>query len=142
MHARVEEHVAIQLREQRRGAHDGRLDFHDVQALQFRIAGERGRRHAAAESDEEHAARRMRERREMAEQKLRRRVVIRGVHFSVGAQGDVIVGSRDGNVGVQAVAEIDDVQRVRVFPQRQRAVVEIPIHHGVERSDRGIVKII
>ena len=36
MHARVEQHVAIERREQRRGADDGRLDFHDVQALQLR----------------------------------------------------------------------------------------------------------
>ena len=76
MHARVEQHVAIQLREQRRRADDGRLDFHDVQALEFRIADQRGSRHAAAESDEQHAARRMRESAEMAEQKLRRRVVV------------------------------------------------------------------
>jgi hypothetical protein len=31
----------IQLREQRRGAHDGWLNFDDVQAFQFRVGDER-----------------------------------------------------------------------------------------------------
>ncbi len=142
MHARIEQHVAVQLRQQRRGADDRRLDFDDVQALHFRIGGQRGSGHAAAKSDQEHAARGMRQRAEMTHQELRGLVLIRGVHFSVGSQGNIVVGSCHGNRGIQTIGEIHDVHQVRVFPHGQRPVIQIPIHDGVVRRHGGIVKII
>ncbi len=39
MHARIVQHIAIQLREQWRGVYDGRFDFDNIQALEFRVTG-------------------------------------------------------------------------------------------------------
>ncbi len=65
VHARIVEHVAVELHKQRRGGYHGRFDFDDIQALEFGIACQSGRGHPAAESDQKHAARRVRERAEM-----------------------------------------------------------------------------
>ncbi len=142
MHPGILQRIAIELRKQRRGADDGRFDLDDVQALEFRVGRESRCRHAATKADEKHAARRTRERAKMAEQALRGDVVVRGIHFSVGAQGNIIFGPRHGNRGIQAIGKIDDVHQMRIFPQSQRPVVKIPIHDGIKCGHGGIVKII
>jgi len=54
--ARVLQNVAVELGEEWSSAENRGFDFDAIQALDFRIAGEGGERHAAAESDDQHPA--------------------------------------------------------------------------------------
>ena len=57
MHARISQHAAIERFHERRRSDHIRLDFHAVNALNFRIACQRRERHPASKTDDQRAFR-------------------------------------------------------------------------------------
>src|SRR5713101_5246953 len=139
--ARVAENAAIQFFEDRGRLHHGRLDFDDVNALDIRIAGHSRSGHAAAEADEEDAARRrMKDGAQMADQELRGGVAIRCVHFAVGLEGPVVVGAGDGNGSIEAVGGKEQVGSGGAFGEREMGFAVIPVEDGAEIGQSAVVE--
>ncbi len=141
MYPGVVQHITVELGELRGGAEHGGLNLDAVQALDFGVTRQRRERHAAAETDYQHAAEAgVGQSAKMAQHELRSNVVVRSVGFAVGSKRDQVVRFGDGNGGVQTVGEIDDVQRVSVFPYAERSI-EFPIEHGAERGHGLVIEV-
>src|SRR5713101_3075252 len=139
--ARVAENAAIQFFEDRGRLNHGGLDFDNVNALDIGIAGHSRSGHAAAEADEEDAARRrMKDGAQMADQELRGGVAIRCVHFAVGLERPVVVGAGDSNGSIETVGGEEQVGGGGAFGEREMGFAVIPVEDGAEIGQSAVVE--